>query len=309
MGVLSAGIPICNKVSMKRATTIEEQIILLKDRGMTIENEEKAKEILLDIGYYRLGFYWFPFEKTYPQKGEKRSHEFVEDTSFNDAVDLYYFDHDLRNILLSYLCRIEINLRTFVIYHISHIYKNNPLWFVDSSALDKNFVTYFQKTYLDNIRNNATIKHHHRKYPQDLMAPAWKTLEYATFGDIIMLCRSLKDNNLQKDIAEHYDIRNLEVFYNYIGTVRVLRNLCAHGHNIFDLKLQKSIKTGPIANVQGNEHHNLSGALKVLLFLLSKISIHRELDLRMEILELLGKNQNKNIYPIISYLLPVTYQK
>lgn len=24
--------------------------------------EEKAKEILLDIGYYRLGFYWNPFE-------------------------------------------------------------------------------------------------------------------------------------------------------------------------------------------------------------------------------------------------------
>ena len=30
-------------------------------------DEEKAKENLLDIGYYRLGFYFFPFEVTYPQ--------------------------------------------------------------------------------------------------------------------------------------------------------------------------------------------------------------------------------------------------
>ncbi len=47
---------------MKTATTIEEQIQLLRSRGMEFPNEEKAKEILLDIGYYRLGFYWFRIE-------------------------------------------------------------------------------------------------------------------------------------------------------------------------------------------------------------------------------------------------------
>ena len=46
MGVLSASIPICNKVRMKRATTIEEQIILLKDRGMTIEDEPTGWEAI-----------------------------------------------------------------------------------------------------------------------------------------------------------------------------------------------------------------------------------------------------------------------
>jgi len=48
-----------------KATTVEQQIQKLSDRGMVFENAneiEKAKEILLDIGYYRLGFYWNPFE-------------------------------------------------------------------------------------------------------------------------------------------------------------------------------------------------------------------------------------------------------
>ena len=36
------------------ATTIEEQIVLLKNRGMEIEDEKKAAECLLDIGYFRL---------------------------------------------------------------------------------------------------------------------------------------------------------------------------------------------------------------------------------------------------------------
>lgn len=48
---------------MKTATTLNEQIELLEKRGMIFSDIEKAKEILLDIGYYRLGFYWFPYEK------------------------------------------------------------------------------------------------------------------------------------------------------------------------------------------------------------------------------------------------------
>ena len=44
------------------ATTIDEQIEILKERGLIIKDEKKAKEQLLDIGYYRLGFYWFHFQ-------------------------------------------------------------------------------------------------------------------------------------------------------------------------------------------------------------------------------------------------------
>ena len=48
----------------KKVKTIEEQIEILKTRGMIFEDEKKAKEILRDIGYYRLGFYWFYFQKS-----------------------------------------------------------------------------------------------------------------------------------------------------------------------------------------------------------------------------------------------------
>ena len=71
-----------------RAMTLEEQVKLLHKRGMTITDEDKAKEVLLDIGYYRLGFYWFPFERSYPEK-RNRTHEFVAGANFEDAVKLY----------------------------------------------------------------------------------------------------------------------------------------------------------------------------------------------------------------------------
>ena len=46
------------------ATSIEDQLLKLQQRGIILDMEEnKIKEVLLYIGY-RLGFYWHPFELT-----------------------------------------------------------------------------------------------------------------------------------------------------------------------------------------------------------------------------------------------------
>ena len=51
---------------MKKAYTIDQQIAKLKSNGMTFDDEEKAKEILLDVGCYRLGFYSFSIRNKVP---------------------------------------------------------------------------------------------------------------------------------------------------------------------------------------------------------------------------------------------------
>ena len=53
---------------MKEAKTIEEQIKLMKSRNIEITDEVKAKESLLDIGYYRLGFFHFHLKKVFLSK-------------------------------------------------------------------------------------------------------------------------------------------------------------------------------------------------------------------------------------------------
>ena len=58
---------------MKKAYTIDQQIARLKSNGMVFDDEEKAKEILLDVGYYRLGFYSFPYEIRFPRLERKYS--------------------------------------------------------------------------------------------------------------------------------------------------------------------------------------------------------------------------------------------
>lgn len=284
-----------------QAMTLDNQVRLLRSRGMTICNEEKAKEVLLDVGYYRLGFYWFPFERTYPSK-RNRVHEFVTGTNFDDAVKLYYFDYKLRSILAFYINRIEINFRNFLTYTLSNAFRNNPQWFVDRRVVSDDFILSFDRTiYTASFKLNPVIKRHHIVHPDDAYAPAWKTIEYMTFGSVINLYGAIRDRAMKIAIANHYGIRYIEILENYLEIVRELRNYCAHGNVLYDFIPFKYIRRGP-AEVSGSRNfRNLNGAVAVVLYMLKQISVHRYTEMIEEIKSLIEHySQSPELAAIIS---------
>lgn len=283
---------------VKTATTIDEQIAKLRKRGLTISDEEKAREILFDIGYYRLGFYWFPYEKSYPKKN-KRNHQFVSGAKFEDAITLYYFDNDLRNILVPYLHRIEVSFRTSIIYTVSNHYKKNPTWFADPKIIGSGFIADLSRFYSD-IRKNEAIKRHHRKYINDIYAPAWKTLEYMTFGNMLYLFENIKDEGVKETIKARFNVSNLEAFVSQMKIIRTIRNVCAHGHNLFDLKFHTPIKVGELKGLDAMQRSTISGGLIVIVSILKSISENRSQELVEKINNLLTKTEFTSIQKIIS---------
>lgn len=272
-----------------KAITLDEQIQLLRSRGMVINNEEKAKEVLSDIGYYRLGFYWFPMEIDYPNKNN-RNHLFKDTADFDDAVRLYYFDFKLRNILLKYLSRIEISFKTSLIYFVSNRYDSHPTWFVNPIIVNKSFVQSFDvEVYNSKFKNNKVIARHHKKYINDKYAPAWKTIEFMTLGGVISLYTSLNNNDLKRKIASIYNINRVEVFENYIILIRDIRNVCAHGNILYDFAPIRSIRKGPALMTDVVNNQNLRGAYKIIEYMIKQISVNRYNDLRNEIRSLLEK--------------------
>lgn len=277
-----------------KATTVDEQIELLRSRGMIIADTEKAKEVLLDIGYYRLGFYWFPFEKPC-SKNQMRVHEFKEKTNFNDVVKLYYFDYDIRNLLHKYISRIEVNFRTYLVYLVSNDYPEDPTWFVNQTIVEEKYISNFNReVYTTKFKRNKFIAKHHHLHREDSYAPAWKTIEFMTLGSNIALYKSIKNINLKKKIANHFGIKYTNVFENYIDVVRCVRNTCAHGGVLYDIALHPLIRKGP-AGVKSEEGKNLYGALKVVHYLLNQISKNRSRDFDKELFALLKKYMSKDI--------------
>lgn len=139
------------------ATTFNEQIALLEKRGMVIDMEpNKVKEILLDIGYYRLGFHWHPFVID-------DNHNLLEGIKFSDIVNLYYLDVDLRNILTRYLNRIEINFRTKIVYYVSNKFKLSPTWFIDPKIVSQDFINDIDKYYSSLVVHYKKVIHNTKK--------------------------------------------------------------------------------------------------------------------------------------------------
>ena len=284
----------------RKAITLDEQVSLLRSRNMTISDELKAKEILFDIGYFRMGFYWFPFEKTYPNK-HHRTHLFKDGTNFNDAVELYYFDFNLRNILLKPLSRIEIAFRTKVAYIISNYYKDSPTWFVDITVVSKQQACSFEnRVYQPILDKVQIISMHHRHHINDRFAPAWKTLEFMTLGEMVHLFKSIKNEDLKLQIANYFGIKKLVTFENYLELVKELRNTCAHGNVLYDFTPERSIRKGPAMKKGIGENQNLNGALRIILFMMKQISENRYNDLIKDI-DMLILEYSK--YPVIEDIL------
>lgn len=279
----------------KKATTVDQQIEILRERGMNFDMEiEKVKEILLDIGYYRLGFYWNPFEID-------PNHNFISGTKFSDVVALYYLDFDLRRLLTNYLNRIEINFRTKLVYLMSNQYPNTPTWFISSHIVSASYIRDFDIIVYNQkfINNNKPIIKHHQKYINDRYAPAWKTIEFFTFGNIFTLYNSLILEADKKCIAKEYDINRLDTFVKLVSVLVFARNSCAHGTALFDINLPKSLPKMVFMNITQN-YNNLDSMIKIIRYFIGIISKNRMQDFDKEIDDIFKKNK---LNPIIKNII------
>ena len=288
----------------KRATTLEQQIQKLKRKGVVISDEEKVKEVLADIGYYRLGFYIFPFEQTYPALDHRRQHDVIPGTRIEDIVALYYYDLDLRNILNRYLSRIEVAIRTTIIYELSNKYSTNPYWYVDPTIVDNGFIRTFTTNFYGKIKEKNPIKRHHQKY-QEPYAPAWKAMEYMTLGNLENLYDKLRFNRDKSIISNKFGEPAMSKFKNYLAVTREVRNSCAHGNVIVGMSLTTNVQCGVACpTLPVGTQNTFYGALKVIDYLLRRVSVNRANDMRDKIYD-----ATRNLYKVSPSLRSLVEQK
>ena len=273
------------------AISIDKQIKTLKSRGIDFEDfsDQKTKEILLDIGYYRLGFYWYDLRKT------DVSHDFVEGTKFKTIIDLYYLDSDIRYILTKYLNRIEVNFRTSVVYFLSMKFKDDPIWFSNTSVMSQSFVDAFPNFYNDDfINKHFVIKNHHVKYKNCVYAPAWKTLENFPFGSLFKIYESVQETEIKERISDRLGIKPIDKFERIFRGLVHIRNRCAHGAILYNYYLPKSLPTIPKIDYIDDKRHNLRVIIQVIEYVLHHISCNRKQDFINEINKCLSDFQEKS---------------
>ena len=100
----------------KQFKNLDEQIEILKHRGMIINDEEYAKIVLLRENYFFLNGYRHLFMK------RREDNDYLDGTTFEELYSLFLFDRSIRNVFFKYLLVIENNLKSITSYQLSKKY-------------------------------------------------------------------------------------------------------------------------------------------------------------------------------------------
>lgn len=231
-------------MATKPAYSIVKQIALLKQRGMLFHNESSAPHFLGNISYYRLKGYWWDMQDDYTL------HTLKANTYFEDIVDRYNFDRHLRLILFDAIERIEVALRTKMIYHLTLSY--GGLYYLDPALFEPTTITLSDGT-VKTIHQNTLeelkkefnrsqeifIKDHRNRYPgQD--ADAWKTLEVASMGTLSKLYKNLKHQLPEKaNISKEMGLNLHSELSSWLEAITYVRNIIAHHSRVWSRSMVK----------------------------------------------------------------------
>lgn len=226
----------------KLPITIADQVLKLKNRGLKFNCELKAQDYLLNISYYRLRAYTYPFQNNLIDH-----HPFNVDVAFEDIIELYSFDRTLRLMIFGAIEKIEIALRTQIIYHLSLEYGSH--WQLEPSIFRNSilFANHLSSLQKEIDRSNETFIHHYQnKYTNPAEPPCWMSLEVSSLGLLSKIFQNLKKGPQKNAVTLHFGLTDLSVLENWIHCFSTLRNICAHHGRVWNRRLtQIKLPTRP----------------------------------------------------------------
>lgn len=218
---------------MKQAKTIDEQLAILKERGLEVIDYQRAYDTLKNVNYYTLTGYLFPF---------KRGEKYEDGISIDLAINLYHFDNEIRNLLMALMVEAEEKLKTRIAYNIAMTHKDDPLIYTDVNYFkNQNEHSRFIADFQNSIHNNREVpfvKHHIQKYRSQF--PIWVAVNLFTLGNIKYLYKNIPSKD-RKNISRDLNI-SPDTLDSWIDVLRILRNKLAHNMRLYDITFQKTAK-------------------------------------------------------------------
>lgn len=211
-------------MEVKRATTFEEQLHKIKERGCIISNEEFALSVLKRINYYRLTAYFLPFRN--------KNGTYKPGTDFYTVYMLHEFDRELRAAIMPVIEDIELMLRTQLAYYFAHKY--GPLGYLDENNFNKlhkhdRFMERIDKNIFDN-RNQLFVIHHKNNYEGNF--PLWVIMELFTTGELSYFYSDMLTQDRKKLADELFHAVEKHV-KSWLLCLTYLRNYCAHYSRLY----------------------------------------------------------------------------
>lgn len=221
----------------KTFKSLDEQVEILKGKGLIVEDYDKTKDILLRENYFFINGYRSPFL----QNGTKR---FIEGVTFEEMYSLFTFDRYFRNIIFKNILIVENNYKSIFSYVMSKKYGYKEKEYLNPHNFDRSREKQRQINDLirklkRQIRINGTqhqaTSHYINNYGY---IPMWVGVKVLSFGIVSELFSVLKSED-REEISSYYNEVNANSLEDYLSVVSNYRNICAHEDILFNHETQK----------------------------------------------------------------------
>lgn len=308
--------------------TYEEQIEILKERGLMFDDETAAKSFLEIDNYYSvINGYKEPFIIA-------GTENYIADTKFEYIKSVYQFDKALRHSILSTLLNIETMLKSIISYEFAKAYGECAYLDINSyNTYNPNFIQH-TKDLIETInkqieicKNNNDISNDNiRHYITNHGAiPIWVLCSHLKLGDLSKFY-SCQKTQLKLEICNHIHSIYGHFFtpndlYSFLRILTNIRNLCAHNLRIYNYKTvyeisrQNDIVKILMANYGENLNYNNIISVAIIFYhLTDNLSfsefVMRFIDELNEVLNLpqkfavsLTQHQNYSFYTFVEILV------
>lgn len=223
----------------RKFVTFDEQVdLIINDKHITVVDKENAKDILSRIGY-------FPLMEGYKHLFRKQnSNIYKTETTFDEIVNLYYFDEKLRELFLRYLLRIERHLRTLISYYFVECYgiSQDEYLNVNNYNNSRKYKNVINKLVVILEKTTNTTNYNYINYYRDTYSnlPLWVTTNVLTFGSLSKMFTVLPQS-IKSRICKHFNNINQNQMDSFLSVLTKYRNVCAHGECLFSYKTVDSI--------------------------------------------------------------------
>ena len=236
------------EVFNKPPLTYEKQVELLLSRGLIVTDRKRAEMHLSNISYYRLSAYMLPYKK---KEDGIIIDAFKEGTTWDDIDDLYVFDRKLRLLVFDAIERLEVAIRTQIIYQLSHKYGShwqdnahifNPpreVTLRDGRTITIDVYREIHSHIKEQLHSNRAevfIQHYHNKYGTPENPPSWMSVEIMYFNHLSKICTGLKNRADINGIASYFALPP-KTFCSWLHTMNYVRNICAHHSRLWNRDL------------------------------------------------------------------------
>ncbi len=223
----------------------EQLVDRLLERGLLVPDRARALRYIRHLGYYRLSPYTIPFQQ------DRARHTFQQGTAFDDVLDLYVFDRQLRLHCLDALERVEVAVRAALTDHMSTTY-GDAHWYTDAShfshrqrhaaLLDavrvavRKRLAGMPETERNAIHHPSALEHYLTTYRSPELPPSWLTLESLTIGQLAGLYRNLRLRSDRTAVAASVGLTD-PVLSSWLQVYVRVRNICAHHGRLWNVGL------------------------------------------------------------------------